>query len=100
MPIVAAGLVHQDEVRKRVEGFEALFVQDPDVARMEHRIAPDWSGDDSIFVDVILRPGATPASAVARLSERMGVALLQILRSEELGMHAYLNFVSRPENGR
>jgi hypothetical protein len=37
---------------------------------------------------------------VARLSEQIGSALLRVVRSEELGLHSYLNFLSRPENGR
>ncbi len=99
MAVVASGLVYQEEVRKRVEAFKTLFAQDPHIASIEYRIASDWSGDDSIFVDVMLNLG-TPSSVVARISERMDGALLQVLRSEELGMHAYLNFMSRPDNGR
>ena len=100
MPMVASGLVHQDEVQRRVERVGALFARDPNIVRIEHRIAPDWSGDYSIFVDVILRQATPPASVVAQISDRIGAALLQVLRSEELGMHAYLNLVSRPSNGR
>jgi hypothetical protein len=50
MPIVAAGLVQQDEVRRRVERLAAHFAQDPDIARIEHRIAPDRSGEYSIIL--------------------------------------------------
>ena len=100
MPIVASGLVQQDDVRERVKRLQELFANDPEVARIDHRLAQDWSGDDSIFVDVVLNRATPPAAVVARLSEQIGTALLRVVRSEELGLHSYFNFLSRPENGR
>ena len=99
MPIVASELVQQNEVRERVERLQELFGKHPDIARIDHRIAQDWSGDSSIFFDVVLKRTTPPATVSARLSEEIGVALLRVVRSEELGLHAYLNFLSRPENG-
>ena len=55
MPIVASELVQQNEVRERVERLQELFVEDPDIARIDYRIGQDWSGDSSIFVDVVLK---------------------------------------------
>ena len=99
MPIVASELVQQNEVRERVERLQELFVKDPDIARIDHRIAQDWSGDSSIFVVVVLKSPTPPATVIARLSREIESALLRVVRSEELGLHAYLNFLSRPENG-
>lgn len=99
MPIVASGLVQQDEVRERVKRLQELFAKDPEVARIDHRLAQDWSGDYSVFVDVVLNRTIPPVAIVARLSEQIGAALLRVVRSEELGLHSYLNFFSRPENG-
>ena len=100
MPIIGAGLVQQDEVRERVKRLQQLFANDPEVARIDHRLAEDWSGDHSIFVDVVLNRAAPPTAVVARLSEQIATALLQVVRSEELGLHSYFNFLSRPVNGR
>jgi hypothetical protein len=100
MPIVASGLVQQDEVRARVKRLQELFANEPEVARIDHRLDQDWSGDDSIFVDVVLNRPTPPAAVVARLSEQIGTALLRVVRSEELGLHSYLNFLSRPDSGR
>ena len=99
MPIVASELVQQNEVRERVERLRELFVKDPDIARIDYRIGPDWSGDSSIFVDVVLKSTTPPATVIVRLSKQIDAALLRVVRSEELGLHAYPNFFSRPENG-
>ena len=99
MPIVATDLVQQNEVLKRAERLRELFISELEVARIDHRIAQDWSGDPSLFIDVVLKNTAPPASLIARLSEEIGSALLRVVRSEELGFHAYLNFSSPPQNG-
>ena len=100
MPIVASGLVQQDEIQERVKKLQELFANDPEVARIVYRLAEDWSGDYSLFIEVILNSKTPAAATVSRLSEQIDTALLRIVRSEELGLHSYPNFVSGPENGR
>jgi len=100
MPIVASGLVQQDEIRERVKRLQELFANDPEVARIDHRLAEDWSGDYSLFIDVVLTRKTPDAATVLRLSEQIDAALLRVVRSEELGLHSYPNFVSRPGNGQ
>ena len=100
MAIVPSGLVQQDEIRARVKKLQELFANDPDVACIDHHLAEDWSGDYSLFIDVILNSKAPTAATVSRISEQISMELLRVVRSEELGMHSYLNFESRPENGQ
>ena len=100
MAIVASGLVHQDEIRDRVNQVQQLFANDPEVARINHRFTEDWSGDNSVFIDVVLNRKAPTAATIARLSEQIATALLRVVRSEELGLHSYLNFVSSRDNGQ
>lgn len=100
MAIVASGLVQQDEIWERFKQFRDLFANDPEVARISPRLAEDWSGDYSLFIDVFLNRNTPTAATVSRLSEQFANALLRVVRSEELGLHSYLNFVSRPENGQ
>ena len=100
MPMSLQDFVQQDEIRERVKRLQELFANDPEVARIDHRLAEDWSGDYSLFFDVVLKGMEPAAAAVLRLSEPIDAALLRVVRSEELGLHAYLNFVSRPNNGR
>jgi len=99
MPIVASGLVQPDEVLERVKRLQEFFAKEPEIARIDYRLAQDWSGDSSVFVDVVLKRTKLPVAVIARLSEEIAAALLRVVRSEELGLHAYFNFVSQPENG-
>ncbi len=99
MSIVASELVQQSEVLERVKRLQELFATEPEIARVDYRFAQDWSGDASIFVDVVLRRAKVPVADIARLSKEIAAALLRVVRSEELGLHAYFNFVSQPENG-
>ena len=63
MAIVASGLVQQDEIRERIMKLQELFANDPEVARIDHRFAEDWSGDYSLFIEVVLN-SKTPAAAI------------------------------------
>ena len=100
MAIAASGLVQQDEILERVKKLQELFANDPDVARIVPRFAEDWSGDYSLFIDVVLNSKTPTAATVSRLSKQIDTALLRIVRSEELGLHSYPNFVSGPWNGQ
>ena len=84
-------VVPRDEVREGWQTAWGAFRQRAGGRGHDHRLAQDWSGDESIFVDVVLNRSAPPAAVVARLSEQIGAALLRVvLRSEE----------SRPDNRR
>ena len=54
MPVVASELVQQYEILARVKRLRELFANDPEVARIDYRFAGDWSGDDSLFINVVL----------------------------------------------
>jgi hypothetical protein len=99
MQTVTLGSVRQGEIEERVKKLQELFANDPAVARLEYRFGADWSGDDSLFIKVILNK-QTPTATVLRLSKEIFNALLRVVRSEELDLHAYFNFVSTPENGQ
>jgi hypothetical protein len=99
MQTVTLGSVRQGEIEERVKKLQELFANDPAVARLDYRLAGDWSGDDSLFIEVVLNK-QTPTATVLRLSREIFDALLHVVRSEELDLHSYFNFVSTPENGQ
>jgi hypothetical protein len=76
-----------------------MFANDPNVARIGHRFGPDWSGDDSVFVDIVLNKEPSDES-VLRLSKEVFDALLWVVRSEELDLHSYFNFVRERKNAQ
>ncbi len=100
MQTAESGLVNQEEVLKRVKQLEEMFVNDPEIMGITHRFGQDWSGDDSIFIEVVLNRTIPDKAVIVRLSRQIRDALLRVVRSEDLGLYSYLNFSSRPENGR
>ncbi len=98
MSVATSGLAQQAEIEERVERLQELFANDPEIARIHHRFAEDWSGDYSLFIEVVLNKKAPTAATVVRLSREFGAQLLRVVRSEELGLHSYFNFSSKPEN--
>ena len=99
MQTVTLGSVRQGEIEERFKKLQELFANDPAVARLEYRFGGDWSGDDSLFIDVVLNK-QTPTATVLRLSKEIAAALIRVVRSEELDLHSYFNFVRTPENGQ
>jgi hypothetical protein len=87
-------------VVERIAQLQQQFSNDRDVARIAYRLGADWSGDDSLFIDVLLKTQTPSPATVARLSEQISTALLHVVRSEELGLHSYLDFASSPDDGQ
>ncbi len=95
MAIIASGLVYQSEIRERMKRFEEVFLNDPEIDGIQYRLDGDWSGDESVFIEIALKAKKPSTDTVVRLSEQVSDALLRILRSEELGLHSYFNFESQ-----
>ena len=100
MAIFASESVEQVEIRERVKKLQQLFADDPEVARIDYRFDGDWSGDPSVFLDIVLKRKKLENATLFRVSRQVFKGLLDIIRSEELGMHSYLDFVSLSENGK
>lgn len=83
---------------KRVKKFQRSFAGDPEIARIDQRFGEDWSGDASVFIELVRREEDPARETVVRLTRETPEALLQMVRSEELGFHAYVEFASNREN--
>jgi hypothetical protein len=70
------------------------YAGNPLVKRIEYRIASDWSDDPALFIDVTLAKTETATPELLRLAENMRVDLLRLVRSDEIGLHSYLTFLS------
>jgi hypothetical protein len=98
--LASSGLVQQGEIRERVKKLQELFANDPDVARIDYRLAGDWSGDNSVFIKVVLRQKTPSDATITRLNEQIADALRTVVRSQELDLYSYYNFASEPGNGQ
>lgn len=84
------GAVNGIEIRERIERLQSQFRED--ISKIEHRFAPDWTGDQSVFLTVHLTPhGKQHFTDIAR---RFPIEVVMQVGSEELGFHSYLEFVS------
>jgi hypothetical protein len=95
MAIVPAGWVSVDEVSKRVGTFQMRYAGNPLIERIEHRIAPDWSGDPSVFLSVILSRDRRDDATLKRLAKDLRLDVLRVLHTDDIGLHSYLSFVSQ-----
>jgi hypothetical protein len=64
------------------------------VKGIDYRIGFDWSDDPAVFIDVILAGKEIAASELQQLAENIRADLLRLVRTDEIGLHSYLSFVS------
>jgi len=86
------------EISNRIDRLRMQCTGNPLVKRIDHDIGVDWSDDPAVFIDVILPGNEIAAAELERLAEDIRVDLLRLVRTDEIGLHSYLNFVKL--NGR
>jgi hypothetical protein len=94
MAIVREAWVSAQEISNRIDRLQMQYAGNPLVKRIDYHIGPDWSDDPAVFIDVMLAGKEIPASELQKLAENMRIDLLQLVRSDEIGLHSYLNFVN------
>jgi len=94
MPIVTTGWVNTEEISNRIDQLQARYAKNPLVKRIEYRFGADWSDDPAIFINVtVARKDPLPAE-LQQLAENIRIDLVRLVRSDDIGLHSYLNFVS------
>lgn len=94
MPIVLSEWTTSQEISNRVDRLRLQYAGNPLVKRIDHHIGVDWSDDPAVFIEVILPGTQIAAAELARLAEGIRVDLLRLVRTDEIGLHSYLNFVN------
>ncbi|MGA3189666.1 MAG: hypothetical protein ABSF22_21375 [Bryobacteraceae bacterium] len=94
MTIVPTGLVSGEEISARVHRLRLRYADNPLVKGIDYRIGFDWSDDPAVFIDIRLTGNKIVASELQRLAEDIRVDLLRLVRTDEIGLHSYLNFVN------
>jgi hypothetical protein len=93
--MVPSGFVHQGKVDEAVRRAEASLI--PDVVLIRYSIGSDWTGDPSIFFRVLLSDEASRPNRLQEVAQRVADRLINEVRSDEFGFHAYFNFRSKSE---
>ena len=94
MAIVPIESVSEQEISNRVHRLQVRYADNPIVKEIDYRIGFDWSEDPAVFIDVSLTGTEIAASELQRLAEDIRVDLLRLVRTDEIGLHSYLNFVN------
>jgi hypothetical protein len=94
MAIVPTEIVSGQEISNHVHRLQMRYAGNPLVKEFHYRIGFDWSDDPAVFIDVTLTGKEIAASELQRLAENMRGDLLRLVRTDEIGLHSYLNFVN------
>jgi len=91
MAIVSKEWVSTEEISGRIARLQMQYAGNPLVKRIDYHIGVDWSDDPAVFIDVVVGKDVAGAE-LQHLAENIRVDLLQLVRTDEIGLHSYLNF--------
>lgn len=98
VPIVPSAWIHQSKIDSAVKRAERVLK--PDVVRIRYSFAPDWIGEQSIFFRIVLSDEASRQDRLSDTAQRVSLALVREVHTEEMGLHAYFNFRSQSEQAQ
>jgi hypothetical protein len=98
VPIVPSGFIHQAKVEEAVRRAETALR--PDVVLIRYSMGSDWTGDPSIFFRILITDEASKPVRLQQVAQRIADRLINEVRSDEFGIHAYFNFRSKSEQDK
>lgn len=94
--VIARGVVQQAELAKAIEEIKPLLGSD--VVSLSYKLDEDWTGDSSIFFQVILSDRASERSELLTATSRIASVVVDHLQPlEQWGLLPYFNYRSRAE---
>ena len=94
MPVVLTEWTTSQDISNRIDRLRTQYQGNPLVKRIDHHIGVDWSDDPAVFINVTLPGKEIAAGEIERLAEDIRVDLLRLVRTDEIGLHSYLNFLN------
>jgi len=95
MAITATGYVNEHEIQAAVRAVEKAF--SPQVVRIGHSFGEDNAGYPAIYFRILVRDEDAPVTHLQELAHRLSIALMNGVRTDENGLHAYFNYRSVSE---
>ena len=95
MALIASPFVHRGPINSAIQKVEELFSSQ--VVRINYSLGEDGTESPSIFFRILVRDEAAPVAYLKELSQRLAVALMNEVKTEENGLHAYFDFRSVSE---
>jgi hypothetical protein len=87
--------VNKDAIDSAVRSVENAFSSQ--VVRIGYSLGEDVMWYPSIFFRVLVRDEAAPVAHLKELSQRLAIALMNAVKTDENGVHAYFDFRSVSE---
>lgn len=97
------GYVPRDFVnRQEIEAGVQRAAQDlfPAVVRIRYDFGSDWTGDPSIFFRVVLADEFASKPKLSDIAQRIALRLMNEVKTDEQGLHAYFNYRSQSEQSQ
>lgn len=98
MPLTASGFVHQRAIDSAIRNVAAAFSSQ--VVRIGHSFGEDVTGSPAIFFRILVSDEAAPAVRLRELAQRVSIALMNEVKTDENGLHAYFDFRSVSEQAK
>jgi hypothetical protein len=93
--IVPKLLTDTPRIHAGIERAVQLFRDD--VVHVYYEVGFDWMGFASIFFKIVISDQASRPARLRDISQRLELALMSELGTDENGVHAYFNFRSQSE---
>lgn len=91
MALTAVGFVNEAAIDSAVRRVERTFSSE--VVRIGHSFKENSNGDSSIFFRILVQDDvATPIRRLYDFAQQISIALMNEVRTDENGLHAYFNF--------
>lgn len=95
MPYIPQG-VNEYEIEAAVQR-AARALRAVGVVRIRHNFGPDWTGDRSIFFRIVVADEVADKPKLSDLAQKIALKLMNEVKTDEQGLHAYFNFRSLSE---
>jgi len=96
--IVPAILTNTPQLREQIRQVSPMLL--PDVVRINFEIGFDAMGFASIFFNIVLTDEASRPARLRFVAQHVALTLMNQLKTDENGVHAYFNFRSKSEVAR
>jgi hypothetical protein len=95
VPYIPTGFVNQQEIEAAVQRAEQALA--PTVVRIRYNLGADWTGDPSIFFRIVISDEFAKKPKLSDIAQKVSLKLMNEVKTDEFGLHAYFNFRSRSE---
>jgi len=94
MAIVPTEWASAQEISNRIDRLQMQYAGNPLIKRIDYHIGFDWSDDPAVFIEVVLADKEIATEDLQNLARDIRGNLLRLVRTDEIGLHSYLNFLN------